>query len=261
MNPAAIGQGVAQAFQAGQEQRRQMETRNALAAYAQNPNAEIAAGIAQHDPYTGIQIGRYEQQRSAAAQEQEREALRRQLVGRAAQGDKKAQAALWFEDPDIAMKLDDRQAAEAVKGYEFIANAAFDLSQLPPEQRPAAWDQYIQQGVQMGFDGLAQYQGRYSEQALNSIVAKAGQMQELQTFMRPSYQAVPYDSTLVNTRDPNAVAQFAGGGQQQGAPMQISGEADYNALPPGAEYIDPQGNRRVKGGTAGNGGGNFPAGQ
>src|SRR5690606_30806960 len=84
----------------------------------------------------------------------------------------------------------DRQAKAMADGYEFIANAAFHIIQLPPEQRAAAWDSYVQQGVGMGYDGLSQYLGKYSEEALNGAVAKAKQMPQFQKFQQPDYQAV-----------------------------------------------------------------------
>jgi len=132
-------------------------------------------------------------------------------IQRAAQGDKVAKLEMWGIDPDLAMKLDKFQVDKAAEGIDFIADAAFQIVGLSPEQRPQAWEQYIQKGIEMGFDGLAQYRGQYSDQNLNSIVAKAGQMQELQTFQQPKYQVLPADAMLVNTRDPAALAQVSGG--------------------------------------------------
>lgn len=45
-----------------------------------------------------------------------------------------------------------------------------------------------------------------------------------------------------------------------GALPTVSDEASYNSLPPGAQYRDPSGNLRTKGGGAGNGAGNFAPG-
>lgn len=40
--------------------------------------------------------------------------------------------------------------------------------------------------------------------------------------------------------------------------VQIKGADDYNALPPGTPYIDPNGQHRVKGGAPSQGGATFP---
>lgn len=258
MNPAAIGQSVQGAFEQGRMAARQRAAENALTAYAQNPSAETAAAIAPHDPRTGIQLGQYEMQRSKQEQERQQQAQIQQFAGRAAQGDKSALLALWGVDWETASKLDKYQTEKALEGYDFIANAAYQIVQLPPEQRAQAWDAYVQQGVQLGFDGLAQYAGQYSDQALNSIVAKAGEMKEFQTFQQPKYVPVG-EGGLSGFQFGQPIMQ---GGQPQnfggGQPVQITGEADYAALPPGAEYIDPQGNRRTKGGAGASGlGANF----
>jgi hypothetical protein len=190
MNPNAIGQGIQQSFQEGMDQRRKLETRNALAQYAQNPSAQGAAMVAQHDPEMGIKLGQYENERAETVRKTQLEEQTRQLAARAAQGDKGALLGLWGVDLDTAIKLDDRQADKALEGYEFISNAAFQIVQLPPEQQPAAWDAYIQQGMQMGFDGLGQFLGQYDPQTLNSVVAKAGQMKEYQQFQQPKYTPI-----------------------------------------------------------------------
>jgi hypothetical protein len=236
MNPAGIGQGIQQSFQMGVEQRRQAETRNALAAYAQNPSAEGAAMVAQHDPATGIQLGQYEQRRAAEAREQQMEAQRQQLAGRAAQGDKTALLSLWGVDWETAKSLDKYQTEKALEGYDFIANAAYQIVQLPEAQRPQAWDAYIQQGVQMGFDGLAQFQGQYNPQTLNSVVARAGEMKSYQEAQQPKYMAIPAGGTLVDTNNPQAVQQFGQAPQpgvvEDGYRFKGGNPADPNAWEP-----------------------------
>lgn len=126
MNPAAIGQGMQQSFQQGMEQRRQTETRNALAAYAQNPGAEGAAMIAQHDPMLGIQLGQYEQQR-AAQQAQQAEMQRKQQQEQMGQFRQLLQAA--GENPQQAFA-----AAQSM---------GLDTSKVPPPGSPQ-FDQWRQ---------------------------------------------------------------------------------------------------------------------
>lgn len=234
-DPGAIGMNVLGAFQAGQQTRRENEARNALSALAMNPGDQQAMGnLAQANPQAAFAMqDRFAQQR-AAQQQAERENLVRTLTSRAAQGDDKALVALWAEDPAMAMKLDDRQAGMMADGYEYIAQAALAIDQLPEEQRAAAWDQYVDRGVQMGLDGLERFRGQYSPQALQAAVAKAGSMGDLLGNRQPKYMAIPQGGTLVDTRNPEAVQQFA--------------PQPYNP----AEW------EVVEEGSAGNGGGGFP---
>lgn len=254
MNPAAIGASVTNAFQQGREQRRQMEVQNALSAYAQNPSAEGAAQVARHDPQTGIQLGQYEQQRAAQAQEQQQKAQMQQLAGRAAQGDKKALLGLWGVDWETASKLDKYQTEKALEGYDFIANAAYQIVQLPEEQRPQAWDAYIQQGVQLGFDGLGQFLGQYNPQTLNGVVAKAGEMKQFQEFQQPKYTPIG-EAGL-------AGFQFGQPIQQGGQPQDFGGggqPVQTKTLGGKTYFQDSNGDWYEEDGT-GNGPATFPAG-
>lgn len=52
--------------------------------------------------------------------------------------------------------------------------------------------------------------------------------------------------------------QGAGGAPSGGGPARIQSEAEYNALPPGTPYIDPNGRPKVKGGATPSASGNFP---
>lgn len=254
MNPAAIGQQITGAFQQGQEQRRQTETRNALAQYAQNPSAEGAAMVAQHDPQTGIQLGRYENERAELQRKTQLEAQKQALTGRAAQGDKAALVSLWGVDWETAKSLDKYQTDKALEGFDYVANAAYQITQLPPEQRAQAWDAYIQQGTQLGFDGLAQYQGQYSDQLLNSVVAKAGEMQQFQKFQQPSYTPVGEGGL--------AGFQFGQPIQRRGQPQNFGGGAQpvqTKSLGGKTYFQDANGDWYEEDGT-GNGPATFPGG-
>lgn len=260
MNPAAVGASVQNAFDMGQEKARQVKLNESLRAYGEAPSQETAKGVLPHDPRLGIQLGQVEQQRAAQLQQQEHEEFIKELTGLAAQGDPQAMVALWSESPEMAMKLDDRQAKAMADGYEFIANAAFHIIQLPPEQRPAAWDSYVQQGVAMGYDGLSQYLGKYSEEALNGAVAKARQMPQFQRFQQPDYMPVG-EGGLAGFQFGQPIEQ--GGAPQNFAPPsqnlpRISSPAEAMNLPPGTQFVDPHGQVRVvPGGASGNAGGNF----
>lgn len=256
MNPAAIGQSVFGAFEQGREQGRQRAAQSALAAYAANPSAETAASIAQHDPMMGIQLGQVERGREMENAKLTREANTRRLTAEAAQGSPTALVSLWSEDPEMAMKLDDRQAERLLEGYEFIANAAYDISERPPEERAAAWDSYVDQAIVAGYDGLAQFKGNYSDQTLNAVIAKAGQMKEFKAFQRPDYQPLGFDQEFVNTRDPEAMAEIARRRSGGGAPpaKTVGGTSYYQNPETGQWFDNPE---EAMGGGVSNGTGGF----
>lgn len=173
-------------------------------------------------------------------------------IRRAAKGDPLAKLEMWGVDPELAMRLDKFQVEKTAEGLDFVSNAAFQIIKLPPEQRPQAWEQYLQQGIQMGFDGLGQYQGKYSDQSLNAIVAKAGQMKEFQNFQQPNYSAVgenglqgfQYGVPIANGAiPPQSTAPAA-------APKVVNGTT-YYPLPGGKWTTD------APGGSVGNGTGGF----
>lgn len=169
MNPAAIGQGVMQSFQAGQEQRRQMETRNALAAYAQNPNAETAAGIAQHDPYTGIQIGRYEQQKVAQEQQAQAQAANQRradmpmltrLLEHASKGEQQ-----WNEALNMAQQYGiDTSTLPQQFDPQWAAQQAQTMKLLSTPEGQEALSTAGKQAVDMGFQpGTPEFQAKVTE--------------------------------------------------------------------------------------------------
>lgn len=75
-----VGATFMNAFEAGKQRRQQDEQRNALAAYAQNPNENSLNALAQFDPRFVV-----EQKRAQQTSEQEAIAKRVNLVGQAAQ--------------------------------------------------------------------------------------------------------------------------------------------------------------------------------
>lgn len=170
----------------------------------------------------------------------------------------KANPKLGFELREQQMKhQQDREKLEREKALEagkYVADQAFYISSLPPEQQAMAWDSAIEQGVGLGFQNLAQYRGQYTPERLRGLVAQAGQMRELLEQQQPKYMAIPEGGTLVDTRNPGAVQQFGGQAQapqQQGAPMQVRTPDEYAKLEPGAQYIAPDGSIRTKVGGVG----------
>lgn len=183
---AARNNNFAGYFQLGQELGQQAidnKVGNALTAYVTNPkDAAALATITRYDPKTGLAL----REKQAVADEKAKKA---ELTQRAAGGDKTALLELWGLDSEAAKGLDRYTTDKALEGINYITNAAFQIKTLPVDQQAAAWDSYIDRGIAQ-FPGLAKYKGQYSEENLNSIVAQAGKMQELQTFMQPKYVPV-----------------------------------------------------------------------
>lgn len=228
MDPGQIGMNALAAFERGQGMKKQEQAQNALSAYAVTPDAPGAfETLAKYHPEIAIQ----ERSRREAAQ---REARMRELTGKAAQGDKGALLEMWGVDPDTAIKLDDRQKEETLKGFKYLGTAALQIAELPPEQHAQAWDGYIDQGIAMGFDGLAQYKGKYSPQALNAVAARADKMKDFLAADDPQLRNVAYGDTVVDTRpvasggSPRVVIAPNPGNAQTGTPA-----ANIPPPPPG----------------------------
>lgn len=183
-------------------------------------------------------------------------------IRRAAKGDPLAKLEIWGIDPQAAMQLDKFQVEKAAKGIDFVSNAAFQIIKLPPQQRPQAWEQYLQQGIQMGFDGLAQYQGRYSDQSLNSIVARAGQMEKFQDFQQVKYmprgegglQGFQYGVPLQSQAADNVVARQSPAPVVSRADMEAQAQA---AIAAGADPVAVRARMQELGGSVGNDTGGF----
>lgn len=249
-DPSAPGQAFMAGMQRGRAEREDRETRGALSAYAMNPDDPVAfEQLARYRPDFAIQIREDQTKRQRAAQVAE-------LTQRAAAGDTQAIQELAPIDIDAFLRLDKRQQEHIARGVDYVGQAALAISQLPEEQRAAAWDSYAQQGVEQGFTELQDEIGGYSPEALQSAIAEAKLTQEAIRLAQPRYQAIPEGGTLVDTSNPAAVQAFTAG--QGAAPVRVSTPAEAAALPPGTRFIDPNGvERMVPGGAGGNASGNF----
>lgn len=203
-NPAAPAFAFQQGMQSGRAEREDREVRGALSAYAVNPDDERAFQmLAQYRPEMaiGIRQDRAKRDQQAAVADLQR---------RAANGDRAAKAELAGIDLDAWDKIDDNDRQVATERVSAIGQAALRVSQLPPEQRPVAWDQAIEQ-LAPRYPELAEYRGKYSEEALMSAIDSAKLVDDFFALEKPSYQVIPEGGTLVNTRDPEAVRSVAGG--------------------------------------------------
>lgn len=214
--PDIIGNAL-NAFEEGRKLRRENDARNALGTIVQNPNDQAAWGtLLKADPATGLQAKKY-------FAEEQRKAQMAALLPKAAAGDPTALQQVMGIDFDTWKSLDANKRQQIKLQNDYIGQSALRISQLPPEQQPQAWDQAIAQGVQQGYTDLAQYQGKYSEQALRGAIDNAGLVDKFISLAEPKYMPIPAGGTLVNTRDPKAVATLQGGTQSGPAPGSVVG--------------------------------------
>lgn len=251
-NPAAPAQAFFAGLEHGKQQQEDRAVKGALSAYAVNPDDPTAfQTLAQYRPEMAMQIRADQSKRQQQQQVAE-------LQQRAASGDRTAIAQLAGVDIDAYDKLADNQRQDLHTRVDAIGNAALDIASRPPEQRPAAWDAYIDQLSQQ-YPELAGLKGQYSEEKLNAAIAQAGQTKTHLDSLRPDYQAIPEGGTLVNTRDPAAVAQYMSGLGSSATPVQVKTPEEAMKLPPGTQFIDPNGvHRMVPGGGGSNVTGGFP---
>lgn len=203
-NPVAPALAFQEGLEHGKAQREEREVRGALADYVTNPDDPRAfRTLAQYRPEIAMQVRQDQQKRARDAQVAD-------LQRRAATGDRAAQAELWGIAPDTADKIGDNHRAELQQRIDAIGQAALRIEQMPAAERPAAWDAAVDQ-LSATYPEVAEYKGRYSEEALMSAIDTAHLVSEHFNLTRPNYTALPPGAKLVNTRDPAAVASVAGG--------------------------------------------------
>lgn len=244
---SAFGQGMqlGNYIQGRQEQR---AARGALSAYAIDPNEENFTNLARTTPEYAIQ----ERGRMEARQSEQAEG---QLVQQAMSGDENALTQLATVNFDKWKALDAKQRGAIEQETTMYANAALDVLGQPPERRRAAVAAYAQRFGGEELDQIAQLPDDQLEAALRAAVAEGKMTEKLVAMERPDYQAVPYESTLVNVRDPRAVSQFAGGGQQSGPVTKQVGQATYFQNPETGQWFDNA--DEAMGGGVSNGTGGF----
>lgn len=195
------------------------------------------------------------------------------LLPQAAHGDQTALDELWAVDPNIAEHMDNHQRTKAQAIIGDLSNAVHWAD------TPEKW-QYVQQHYgQMGVD-LSPYSFQDRERGLVALNQIGGYLKRdgTPTNMEREYQFLQSkdpklaDQFLHNKADGSPLVANNGdgtftiiprgyaGGQQQGGvdPPHVSTPEDYDRLPPGSQFITPDGHIRVKGGQSQPGSGGFP---
>ena len=209
----ALMTGLQLGQMAGQ-QKRARDERNALAAYAKDPNEQNFAGLADVRPDIAIQ-------QRGQMQAQQAKQLEGDLTQRALSGDEDALNQLATVNFDRWKSLDATTRARATEQAKLFGEASLDVLQVPPG--PARRERimtYAQQFPQLAdqINDIAFLPPAEQEARLRAIVVEANLTQRLHQMENPVYQAIPEGGTLVNTRDPVAVREFQGqsSGYQEG---------------------------------------------
>lgn len=159
-----------------------------------------------------MQEERFAQQQQAAAQEAD-------LTTRALAGDDAALTQLATVNFEKWKSLDTASKTRAREQATIFGNAALDVLQVPagPQRRDRIVT-YAQQFPQLAeqINEIAFLPPNEQETRLRAVVAEANLTERLHRMEQPDYQVLPQGADLVNTRDPQAVAQFAPGGAQGG---------------------------------------------
>lgn len=230
MNSGDIGLGILNAFQQGQQARRETDQRNAMAAYAMNPTREGLAGLAPFDPQFAMnERARFDQQDAAQRQQgQEQQGTFRRLLQHAGQSPEG-----WQQAIGAAQQMGiDLRAAGVPQQYDpqWAQQQLFIMDAMETPEGQRALSTAGQIAADMGFQpGTPEFAAKVS-QIFNA------QQQETIAY-QPGGNVITYNPV---TGDRQALVQGAEAPPAQSPPP-----------PPPGFTIDG-------GGTDGNVGGNFP---
>ena len=256
-------------LQQGRETRRQQVEQSALSAYAADPTSRGALSqLVQVNPQLGL--GLMKQQHDV----EKEQAVRRLLSGGsyadtpgAVNGTTAAGAAPasaspasrhpTFQamvaagvDPDTAAKIDDHHIEGIKRSSDFLGQAALNISTANEADRPRMWQDYVRQASSLGIQVPPEFQA-YSPAALNAAAAAGKQVKDIIDLHAPNYVVAPPGGGLLNNNplspgfNPHAVAN--GGSSSLPRPRS---ERELDALPPGSQWIAPDGSLRTKGGAS-----------
>lgn len=183
-----IGSNALAAFDKGVEQRKAQDGRNAMTAYAQNPNDANLNGLAVSNPQFVIEQKQAQQQ----AQQKQQES---QLIGDALTNPDpaKRQAArqqLAYVNHEEYQKLGTAQKQQVDGVMKTVGQTAFHILQMPEDQQGPALQQALQGLKSQGMDLSGLDLNQPPKQILMSALAMSGQLDQYEQFAQPKYTPV-----------------------------------------------------------------------
>lgn len=172
----------------------------------------------------------------------------------------RALQALASVDPAAAQQFQQQQLQQTQTDLEQhrdnIVKGAQILRQFQPKDQ-ASYSQALAAAQQAGVD-ISQVPQQFDPQYVDGVIKLAD------TFApQPNGQLVPFTDgggvARINpqTHQPEVLIAPNPGGHQAGSPAgnlpQVRDQQSYDAVPPGGQYLGPDGHVRVKGGQAGSG--------
>lgn len=226
-----VGQNALAAFKQGQQEGQQAKAKNAMAAYATNPDDPNALNaLAPYNP-------EYVVKRKQEMHEQTQANDEKQLIGAALNGDPVARHRLAYVNSEIYLKLGDQDKKQLADLYEKVGQGAWNILQLPEGQRGPALQQFLQQ---MQIDPSQLHLTGNATQDLKMALAYSGHLDDWEKFAEPKYTPV----------GEGGLAGFQFGQPINGANGQPQ---NFGAPAPAGVTFTP-----IDGGPAGNQPGTFP---
>jgi len=251
-----VGGNAFNAFLQGQQAKEGDMAKNAMTAYVTDPNANNLNALAPYQPQFVLQQKQAEQEKQAKLAEQK-------LVGDAlANPDPmvrtQARQQLAYTNSELYLKLDQNGKAAVDKTMQAIGQQAFHIMQLPKEQQEPALQQALRGLQANGIDTSSFHLTGDPDVDLRTALAVSGQLDDFEKFAEVKYTPLG-EAGAIGTRF-GVPLQQNGQTQNFGPQQQVARPADkaaYDALPPGTQYVAPDGSVRTKGGASGNAGGPF----
>lgn len=165
-----------------------------------------------------------------------------------------ALAALAKTDPERAMEFRKTQLQYGDKSHEEWAKTIGLAAKQATT--PQMWDQIVDHFVAEGHPEAARLKGQFSPALRAAFMSQGGVQDDNQNS-----QLVPFTEgggvARMNpqTHQLETLVMPNPGGHQAGSPAgnlpQVGDQQSYDAVPPGGQYLGPDGHVRVKGGQAG----------
>lgn len=247
-NALATGLQLGQMARARQDQK---EQRNALAAFVTSPSDETAAAVAPHNPELAY---RYKQDQMAAQAKKEEAQLIQAAMSEDPNTRQAAMRSLATQKFDVWKTLSAEQKEQAEKEAKLYASAALEVLAAPAGERSQRLLGYAQQLQSPEIAQIAQLPPEQQDAALRAAIAEGEMINELIAIERPQFMTVPMTDSLVNVKDPAAIAQIASERNQQASDFTDGTVIENDA---GERMILRNGQWVPMGGAASNGSGGF----